>query len=128
MSRAEKMARKMADEKIRLSPQIAKSAGTREQLAREYLPVATAIVDGIKPFEKAAKKILASQGKRLEDMSGKLRQGDGRWNGWHPTEQGFTDFTPEKFTLAPDKPVKVNGHGDTRGTPLWHPEHPVNQN
>lgn len=123
MSRADKLAQRMADTALRNSGTLAKSAGTRAQLARECLPVAEGIVQGIKPFEKTLRKILAAQGRRLEDNDGRMRGNDQL----RDSPRGFQDLKPTEFEVRPRTlPKLANGSDvlgrDDRKAPFWHPE------
>lgn len=125
MSRAEKIAILMADRAIRNSGTLTKSAGTRQQLARECLPVAEGIVQGIKPFEKALRKVLAAQGGRLEDNDGRMRGNDQFRDGGSP--RGSRELKPTEFEVRPRTlPKLANGSDvlgrDDRKAPFWHPE------
>lgn len=92
MSRARKLAAKMADAHLMNSPGISKSAGTRESLVDQYIPVAEAAMVAVGKMEKAAAKYNSAFDRLTAAQAGQLAAHDRQWHAGMPR---FGDYEPE---------------------------------
>jgi len=122
MTRADKLAARMADQVVAGSGMITKSAGVRQEWTGVFLPIAQAVV--------AMERLARENGKRIRKLTA-LQDAflDAVTEGIPGAEkiaQRASQPRFEPFEATRDSsPAKANGHsfgGESTRAPVWHPE------